>query len=82
MIPLHLVPGPMSSFGVRAEPQDYLGVPMEFQQGIQALSRVETCKSAVLLSWKSSVIFPVGLTIGIGGFLSRHHRAVTTAIVF
>lgn len=31
-----------------------LRVPMEFQQGIQASSPVETCKSAFLLNYKSS----------------------------
>ena len=51
-------------------------------QGGQALSRVEPCKSALLLSQKRSVWLPVGLTIGIGGFLSRCNRASTPAIVF
>ena len=37
-------------------------VPLEFPQGSQASSVVETCKSALLLSWKSSVRPPVGLT--------------------
>ena len=62
VIPLHLVPGPMSSFGVRAEPQDYLGVPMEFQQGSQASSGVETCKSGFLSTCKGSFRIPVMLT--------------------
>ena len=59
-----------------------LGVPLGHPQGSQASSRVEPCKSALLSSRKSSARFPVGLTIGISGFLSRCHRAVTSAIVF
>ena len=51
-------------------------------QGSQASSRVEPCKSALLSSLNSSVRLPVDLTIGIGVFLLRHHRAVTPAIVF
>ena len=39
-----------------------LGVPMEFQQGSQASFLVETCKSAFLSSFKSSVRLPVELT--------------------
>ena len=45
-----------------------LGVPMEFQQGIQALSHVATCKFTVLSSWKSSVRLPVELTYGLLAF--------------
>ena len=59
-----------------------LGVPLGRPQGSQALSRVEQCKSALLSSQDCSVQLPVGLTIRIGGFLSRWHRAVTSAIVF
>ena len=88
-IPLQSMPGLRASFGAEAGTLGFfssadmdLGVPLEFPQQSQTLSHVQTCKSAFLSSWKSSVIFPVGLTIGIGGFLSRHHRAVTTAIVF
>ena len=33
-------------------------------------------------SRKGNVLLPVGLITGIGGFLSRRHRAVTPAIVF
>ena len=33
----------------------YLGVPLEFPEGSQASSRVETCKSTLLLSWICSV---------------------------
>ena len=59
-----------------------LGVALGRAQGSQALSRVEPCKSALLSSRKSSVRLPAELTIEIGGFLSRGHRAVTPAIVF
>ena len=59
-----------------------LGVPLGHPQGIQASSRVELCKSALLSSWKSSVMLPVGLTIGISGFLLRRHRVVTPATMF
>ena len=59
-----------------------LGVPLGRPHGSQASSRVEPCNSTVLPSWKSSVWLPVLLTIGIHGFLSRGHRAVTHAIVF
>ena len=51
-------------------------------RGVRASSLVEPCKSALLLSQKSSVRLHVRLAIGIGGFLSRGHRAVTPAIVF
>ena len=59
-----------------------LGIPLGRQQGSQGSFLVEPCKSALLSSHKSSVRLPVGLTIVIGGFISRRHRAVTTAIVF
>ena len=39
-----------------------LGVPLEFPQGSQASSRVETRKSALPLNWISSVSLSVGLT--------------------
>ena len=39
-----------------------LGVPLGFPQGSQASSHVETCKSALLSNWKSSVRLPVELT--------------------
>ena len=38
------------------------GISMEFQQGSQASSRVESCKSALLSSWKRGVRLPVELT--------------------
>ena len=54
-IPLQLMPGPKSSSGAEATASGFLfsadmdvGVPMEFPQGSQALSHVETCKSAFL----------------------------------
>ena len=51
-------------------------------QGSQDSSHVEPCKSTLLSSRKSSVRLPIGWTIGIVGFLSRCHRAVSPAIVF
>ena len=39
-----------------------LGIPMEFQQGSQASSHVETCESTFLSSYNSSVRLPVELT--------------------
>ena len=88
-IPLQLMLGPRSSSGVQASYSGFLSradmdimVHLGRPQGSQASSRVEPCKSALLSSRKSSVRFPVGLTIGISGFLSRCHRAVTSAIVF
>ena len=68
-IPPQLLLGRWSSSGVEAGTSGFLssanmdlGVPLEFPQGSQASTRVETCKSALLSSWKSSVRFPVGLT--------------------
>ena len=88
-IALKSLPGPRSSSGVEAGNSGFLfranmdlGVPLGCPQGSQASSRVEPCKSALLTSWKSSVRLPVRLSEGIGGFLSRCHRAVTPAIVF
>ena len=51
-----------------------LGVPLGRPHGSQASSRVEPCKSTLLSSQKNSVRLPVGLTTGIGGFLSRPTR--------
>ena len=45
-----------------------LRVPMEFQQGSQASSHVETFKSAFLSSCQSSVRLPVELTWGFVAF--------------
>ena len=59
-----------------------LGVPLGHPKGSQASSRVEPCKSALLSSSKSRIRLPVGLSIGIHGFLSRRIKAVTPAIVF
>ena len=68
-IPLQSLPGPRSSFGIEARTSGFLssiamdlGVPLEFPQGRQSLSRVETCKSILHSSCKSSVRIPVGLT--------------------
>ena len=51
-------------------------------RGVRSTSHVEPCMSTLLSSRKSSVRLPVRLTIGMGGLLPRHHRAVTPAIVF
>ena len=59
-----------------------LEVPLGHPQGSQASSRVDPCNSALHSRRKFSVRLPSGLTIGIGGFLSRSHRVVTPAIVF
>ena len=87
-IPLQSLPCPRSSHGVEAGTSGILSVAdMDFRVPLgrplvsQASSSVEPCKSALLSSGKSSVSLPVGLTIGICGFLSRGHRAVTPAIV-
>ena len=68
-IPLQLLPLTRSSSGVESRNSGFLssadmnlGVSPTFPQGSQASSRVETCKSALLSSWKSSVRLPVGLT--------------------
>ena len=68
-IPLQSVPGPGSSSGAEATASGFLfsadmdvGVPMEFPQGSQALSHVETWKSTFLSMRKSSVRLPVALT--------------------
>ena len=49
---------------------------------VRASSGVEPCKYALLSSQQSNIRLPVGLTIGIGGFFSRYHRAITSAIMF
>ena len=66
--PLQSLPGPRSSSGVEAGISGFLSnadmdirVPLEFPHRSQALSHVETCKSTLLSSWKSSVRFPVRL---------------------
>ena len=63
--------GSRSSPGVEARTSGFLscadrdlGVPMEFQQGTQASSCVETCKSAFLSSCNSSVRLLDELTYG------------------
>ena len=88
-IPLQSLPGPRSPSGVEARTSGFLsrddidlGVPVGHPQRIQASCPVEPCKSTLLSIGKSSVRLPVVLSKGIGGFLSRRHRAVTPAIVF
>ena len=61
--------GPRSSSGVEAKTSGFLshahmdlGVPLGFPQRSQPSSGVETCRSALLSSWQSSVRLPVGLT--------------------
>ena len=88
-IPLQSLLGPRSSSGVEARTSGFLsradidlGVSLGCPQSSQASSHVEPCKSALLSSRKSSVRLPVELTIGIGGFLSTCHRAVTPFIMF
>ena len=68
-IPLQSVPRPRSSSGADSETSGFhsiadvdLCVPMEFPHGSHALSRVETYKSAFLLSCNISVRFLVKLT--------------------
>ena len=70
-IPLQSLLGPRSSSVRDSRTSGFLccagmdlGFPPEFPQGSQALSRVETCKSALLPSWKSNVRLPVRLTLG------------------
>ena len=41
-----------------------LGIPLGFPQGSQASSHVDTCTSALLSSWKSSVRLALRLTQG------------------
>ena len=59
-----------------------LGIPLGLHRGLRAWSPVEPCRSTLLSTQKSSFTLPVLFTIGIGGFLSMGHRAVTPAIVF
>ena len=68
-IPLPSVPGPRTSFGAEAANSGFLsragrdlGVPREFEQGSQASSLVETCKSAFLPICISRDRLPVELT--------------------
>ena len=62
-IPLQSVPDPRSSSEdeagnpwILSSVYMDLGVPMEFLQRSQASSHVETCKSAILLRWISTVM--------------------------
>ena len=68
-IPLPSVPDPRTSFGAEATNSGFpsradrdLGVPMEFEQGSQASSFVETCKSTFLPICISRDRLPVELT--------------------
>ena len=68
-IPMLSLPDPRSSSSVDDGISGFLsraymdlGVPLGFPQGSQTLSRVETCVSALLSRWNSSVRLPVGLT--------------------
>ena len=88
-IPLQSLPGPRSSSGVEAGTSGFLsranmhlGVSLGPPLGSQDSSRVEPYKFILFSSLKRSVPPPVRLTLGIGGFLSRCHRAVTPAILF
>ena len=88
-IPLQSMPGLRSSSGVEAGTSGFLSsadmdlrVSLEYPKGSQASSLVETCKSALLLRWKSSCQASYRIDIGINSFLSRCHRAVIPAIRF
>ena len=88
-IPLQSLLGPRSSSGVEARTSGFLSMAnMDLwflwgvHRGVRASSHMVPCKTALLLTWKSSVSFPVWFTIVIGGFPFRGNRAVTTAIVF
>lgn len=60
-----------------------LGIPLGRPQGTQGLLSCGAMQvHSPLEPEKSSVMHPVWLTIRIGGFLSRRHKAVTTTIVF
>ena len=68
-IPLQSLPRPRSSSGVEAGTSGFLSsanmdsrIQLEFPQGSQASSHVESCKSALLSSLKSSVRLSVVLT--------------------
>ena len=68
-IKLQSLPWLRFSSGVEAKTSGFLshahmdlGVPLGFPQRSQPSSGVETCRSALLSSWQSSVRLPVGLT--------------------
>ena len=76
-IPLKSLPRQIFSSGVAPRTSGFfssaiigLGVPLEFPQGCQASSHVETCKSPLLLRWKSSFRLPVVWSSGTGAFSS------------
>ena len=64
-----LVPSSSSTFDFgntdfRSNADMDLSVPLEFPQGSQASSHVETCKFGLLWSWKISVGLPVDFSWG------------------
>ena len=88
-IPLQLLPGPRFSSGFEVGTSGFLsradndlGDPLGHPQGSQGLVSCPAMQVHSPLEQENSVRHPVWLTIGIGGYLSRRHRAVTTAIMF
>ena len=86
--PLHSGPGPRSSSGVEARTSGFLssadmdlGVPMEFQQGSRPHLVWRHASPLSSRAIKAVSAF-CQVDIGITGFLSWCHRAVTTAIMF
>ena len=87
-IPLQSLPGPASPFAVEARISGFLssvdkdlGVPLGFPQGIRPhfYGDMHVCSP---LEQEKKYQASCRVDIGIGGFLSRCHRAVTPAIVF
>ena len=87
-IPLQWRPGLASSSGVEARTFSFLssvekdlGVPLGFPQGIRPhfYGDMHVCSP---LEQEKKYQASCRVDIGIGGFLSRCHRAITTAIVF
>ena len=87
-IPLYLLPGLRSSSGVEARTFSFLssvekdlGVPLGFPQGLRPhfYGDMHVCSP---LEQEKKYQASCRVDIGIGGFLSRCHRAVTPAIVF
>ena len=88
-IHLRSLPGLRSSSGVEIGTSGFLsradmdlGVTQGHPQASQGFVSCGAIKFALLSSRKSSVGHPVWFPIGIGGFLSMGHRAVTPAIMF
>ena len=69
-----------SAFNSRADMD--CGVPLGRPEGSQGLISCRAMHVRSHLKPESSVRLPVGLTIGIDGFLSKCHRAVTPDILF